>query len=68
MFIVVIHLLIGFLVSLFLIMRRKPTAYIELKDDKVTSNGDVDSSYMKSQQQASSASESIKRYIFCLKH
>lgn len=60
MFIVAIHLFIGFAVSLFLIFTKRPQVYVELKEEKLVANGDVDTSYGKSQQV--SVTESVKRY------
>lgn len=65
MFIVGIHLLIGLIVTIFLICTRKQSPYVELKDEKVitTNNGDLlDPNQMHPQQ--SSFTESMKRCLF----
>ncbi|KAJ3654879.1 hypothetical protein Zmor_014032 [Zophobas morio] len=58
MFIVGTHLFIGFIVALFMICSKKPPTYVELKDEKLLANGDVETSYGKSQQV--SVTESVK--------
>ncbi|KRT86297.1 membrane transporter [Oryctes borbonicus] len=57
MFIFGIHLLVGLLVTVFLIFSRKTEGYVEMKDEKIA-NGDVTPSIGRSLQ--SSVSESIR--------
>lgn len=60
MFIVVTHLLVGFIISLFVICNKRPPTYVELKDEK-TANGDVDTGVRTAQ---NSVTESMKRFDF----
>lgn len=58
LFICVIHLLVGLIVTVYIIFSRRNVAYIELKDDKITGSN-VDNASMRSQHQ-SSITESMK--------
>lgn len=62
MFIFAIHMLVGVMVTAFLICgRRSAAAYSELKEEKIP-NGEISSSFMKTPQ--NSVTESMKRYVF----
>ncbi|XP_019866996.1 MFS-type transporter SLC18B1 [Aethina tumida] len=59
MFIVVTHLLVGFIISLFVICNKRPPTYVELKDEK-TANGDVDTGVRTAQNSVTESMKSIR--------
>ncbi|CAH0558248.1 unnamed protein product, partial [Brassicogethes aeneus] len=64
MFVVVIHLIVGFIILMYLIFSKSHIAYVEIKDEKV-GNGEVDQSYHRNT--GNSVTESMKRYdLHCL--